>query len=334
MFIDSARITAQGGDGGRGCVSFRREKYVSRGGPNGGDGGDGGDVVLKATSSTTTLLEFRYRSIVRAKRGGHGRGKDQHGRRGEDTRFEVPAGTVVTDEDTGEVLADLAEEGQEAVVARGGLGGKGNARFKSSTHRSPRFAQSGLPGESKPLLLELRLLADVGIIGAPNAGKSSLLARISDSRPRIADYPFSTLEPVLGVVHVGDYESFVAADLPGLIEGAHQGKGLGSQFLQHVRRTRVLLHVVEMHPPEGAPADTFRSVSAELTQYDESIADKPVLVAANKIDLPGAREALAEFMRAAGLSEVYPISAATGEGVSALLQAVRGVLSREEAPVS
>ncbi|MDP6086156.1 MAG: GTPase ObgE [Nitrospinota bacterium] len=334
MFIDSARITAQGGDGGRGCVSFRREKYIPRGGPDGGDGGDGGDVALRATSSSSTLLEFRYRRIIRAKRGGHGLGKDQHGPRGEDVRFDGPAGTVVTDEDTGEALADLAEAGRETVVAHGGRGGKGNARFKSSTRRAPRFAQTGQPGESRCLLLELRLLADVGIIGAPNAGKSSLLTRISDSRPRIADYPFSTLEPVLGVVHVGDYESFVAADLPGLIEGAHRGKGLGSQFLQHVRRTRVLVHVVEMHPPEGAPADAFRGVSAELTQYDESLADKPVLVAANKIDLPGAREAMVEFMRAAGLSEVCPISAATGEGVSELLQAVRGVLSREEASVS
>ena len=330
MFIDSTRITVQGGDGGRGCVSFRREKYVPRGGPDGGDGGDGGDVILRTSSSVSTLLAFRYRRNVSAKRGGHGQGKNQHGRRGQDALVEVPIGTVVTDEDADETLADLSHEGDEAIVARGGRGGKGNSRFKSSTRRIPRIAEEGQPGEIKNLLLELRLLTDVGIIGVPNAGKSSLLAQISDSRPRIADYPFSTLEPVLGVVDLGDFKSCVAADIPGLIEGAHKGKGLGARFLQHIQRTKVLVHVVDLCPPEGEPADGFRSVSAELVRFDASLQEKPVLVAPNKIDLPEARESLPNFIEATGLKEVYPISAATGEGISQLLSAVRRALTPEE----
>ncbi|MFQ5693652.1 MAG: GTPase ObgE [Nitrospinota bacterium] len=334
MFIDSARITAHGGDGGRGCVSFRREKYVPRGGPDGGDGGHGGSVILRASTSVRTLLAFRYRRKCAAKRGAHGRGKDQHGRRGEDIVVEVPVGTVVTEEETGRVLADLAHEGEEAIVARGGRGGKGNARFKSSVRRAPRIAEEGRPGEVRSLRLELRLLADVGIIGSPNAGKSSLLARISDSRPRIADYPFSTLEPVLGLVDLGGFQSCVAADIPGLIEGAHAGKGLGSRFLQHIRRTQVLVHVVDLRPPDGTPADAFREVSAELVRFDAALGERPVLVAPNKMDLPGAREALAEFVEAAGLERVFPISAVTGEGIPALLDAVRRVLATEEVRVS
>ncbi|MBI2880252.1 MAG: GTPase ObgE [Candidatus Tectomicrobia bacterium] len=333
MLIDSARIIVQGGEGGRGCISFRREKYVPRGGPNGGDGGDGGDVILRASLSERTLLAFRYRPRVAAKRGAHGQGKDQHGRRGEDARVEVPAGTVVTDEETGEILADLVREGQEVVVARGGRGGRGNARFKSPVRRAPRIAEEGQPGEARTVLLQLRLLADVGIIGAPNAGKSSLLTRISASRPRIADYPFSTLEPVLGVVDLGEFQSCVAADLPGLIEGAHEGKGLGTRFLQHIQRTRLLVHVVDLCPPEGKPADAFRAVSVELARFDPSLAERPILVAPNKMDLPDAREALADFLAATGLQEVYPISAVTGEGIPRLLHAIRRALRPEEALV-
>ena len=258
MFIDSARITVQGGDGGRGCVSFRREKYSSRGGPDGGDGGDGGDVRLLASSSASTLLVFRNKNQIAARSGTPGRRQDQHGRKGPDTRFKVPVGTLVIDVASDEILFDLAAEGDEVVVARGGRGGSGNARFKSSTQRAPRRAGEGAPGENRLLRLELRLLADVGIVGAPNAGKSSLLARISNSTPRIADYPFSTLEPVLGVVDLGDYKSCVAADVPGLIKGAHVGKGLGSHFLRHIQRTRVLVHVVDLFPPEGGSDEKLR----------------------------------------------------------------------------
>jgi GTP-binding protein len=334
MFIDSARITAQAGDGGRGCVSFRREKYVPRGGPDGGDGGNGGDVVFRASLSVSTLLPFRYRRNVSAKSGGHGQGKDKRGHNGEKMLLEVPVGTIVTDEESHLVLCDLSQEGQMAVVARGGRGGKGNAHFKSSTRRTPRFAQSGEPGEARNLLLELRLLADVGIIGAPNAGKSSLLARISESRPRIADYPFSTLEPVLGVVDLGDYQSCVAADIPGLIEGAHEGKGLGSRFLQHIQRTKVLVHVVDLCPSDGTPEEAFRSVGEELVCYDPSLGEKPLLVAANKMDLPGAKESLESFIAATDLKEVFPISAATGQGVPELLKAIRRVLPSKEVLVS
>ncbi|MFQ5911847.1 MAG: GTPase ObgE [Nitrospinota bacterium] len=334
MFIDSARITVQGGDGGRGCISFRREKYVPRGGPDGGDGGDGGNVTLRASSSLNTLLAFRYRRQVSAERGAHGQGKEQHGRRGKDALVGVPVGTVVTDEDTGQVLADLAHEGDEVVVARGGRGGRGNSKFKSPTRRAPRIAEDGRAGESRNLLFELRLLADVGIVGAPNAGKSSLLARISASRPRIAGYPFSTLEPVLGVVDLGDFRSCVAADIPGLIEGAHEGKGLGFRFLQHILRTKVLVHVMDLCPPEGTPADNFRSVSEELVRFDASLGEKPVLIVPNKIDLPAASESLADFIAATGRKDVYPISAATGEGIAQLLKAVRRVLTRKEALIS
>jgi GTP-binding protein len=240
---------------------------------------------------------------------------------------------MVNDENSGELLADLAHEGDEFVVARGGQGGRGNARFKSSTKRAPRYAQDGLPGEENHLLLELRLLADIGLIGAPNAGKSSLLARISESRPRIADYPFSTLQPILGVVDLGDYTSCVAADIPGLIEGAHEGKGLGSQFLQHIQRTKLLVHVVDLCPPEGTPTEAYRSVAEELIRFDPVLGEKPLLIAPNKTDLPDSGPALEEFRKAAGRTEIYPISAATGEGIPALLHAVRLHLQSEEALV-
>ena len=329
MFIDSARITVQGGDGGRGCVSFRREKYSSRGGPDGGDGGDGGDVRLLASSSASTLLVFRNKNQIAARSGTPGRRQDQHGRKGPDTRFKVPVGTLVIDVASDEILFDLAAEGDEVVVARGGRGGSGNARFKSSTQRAPRRAGEGAPGENRLLRLELRLLADVGIVGAPNAGKSSLLARISNSTPRIADYPFSTLEPVLGVVDLGDYKSCVAADVPGLIKGAHVGKGLGSHFLRHIQRTRVLVHVVDLFPPEGDPMKNYGAVMAELGLFDESLLEKPVIVAANKIDLPEARHAMSNFGQPITAEEVIAISAVTGEGLSDLLRAVRRILSNK-----
>ena len=332
-FVDEARIRVEAGNGGDGCVGFRREKYIPFGGPDGGDGGDGGSIFAVADPNLNTLADFRFTRKFRAGRGQNGSGANCRGANADDLDVPMPLGTRIIDEGTEELIGELTRPGQRMKIAQGGFHGLGNTRFKSSVNRAPRQFTKGSPGDQRDLKLELSLMADVGLLGMPNAGKSTLLSQVSAARPKIADYPFTTLHPGLGVAKVDEAE-FVIADIPGLIEGAHQGKGLGSQFLQPVRRTRVLLHVVEMYPPEGAPADTFRSVSAELTQYDESIADKPVLVAANKIDPPGAREALAEFMRAAGLSEVYPISAATGEGVSALLQAVRGVLSREEAPVS
>ncbi len=329
MFIDSARITVQGGNGGRGCVSFRREKYVPRGGPDGGDGGNGGDVRMVASTSTNTLLSFRNKNHIVAGNGSPGRGKEQHGRKDENIKHKVPVGTLVLDDSTNEVLFDLAMEGDEAVVAHGGRGGRGNARFKSSTLRAPKYAEEGEPGEKRSLRLELRLLTDVGIIGAPNAGKSSLLARISNSTPHIADYPFSTLEPVLGVVQLDEFESCVAADIPGLIRGAHLGKGLGSQFLQHVQRTRVLIHVVDLFPLEGNPVKNYEAVRRELGLFDKSLLSRPVVVAANKIDLSEARDAVPNFLKSISAEEVIAISTITGEGLTELLRAVRRILSKE-----
>lgn len=327
MFIDSARITVQGGNGGRGCVSFRREKYIPRGGPDGGDGGNGGDVRMVASASTNTLLAFRNKNYLVAGNGTSGRGKEQHGRKATNMKFKVPVGTLIMDDATNEVLFDLATDGDEAVVAHGGRGGRGNARFKSSTQRAPKHAEGGEAGGKRYLRLELRLLTDVGIIGAPNAGKSSLLARISNSTPHIADYPFSTLEPILGVVRLDEFESCVAADIPGLIEGAHLGRGLGAQFLQHVQRTRVLIHVVDLFPPEGSPAKNYEAVKGELALFDKSLLERPVVIAANKIDLSEARNAIPNFMKSLTTEEVIAISTVTGEGLPDLLRAVRRILS-------
>jgi len=324
-FIDEVKIRVIAGDGGRGCISFRREKFIPRGGPNGGNGGKGGDVIALADPQLTTLLDLRYQKQYKAGRGEHGLGKDQHGKTGEDRLIKVPVGTLVRDAGTDELIGDLKEAGQQVVVAAGGRGGKGNAHFVSSTNRSPRFAQPGEPGEDKELEIELRLLADVGIIGLPNAGKSTLIAAISAVRPKIADYPFTTLVPNLGVVGYGEGKSFVVADIPGLIEGAHEGHGLGDKFLRHVTRTSVLIHLVDAsNVDEKDPLAEWRTVNRELELFDPELGKKPQIVVANKIDLPAGKnhaKLLAKKLPK-GCQPLHDISAATTDGVGALVQYV------------
>ena len=284
-FVDEAQIEVSGGHGGAGCVSFLREKYKAKGGPNGGDGGNGGDVVLEVDASMTSLLDFKYQPLLSATRGEHGRGKDQHGHGGDDIVAKVPLGTIVYDAVTGDPIADLTEVGARVVVARGGRGGRGNAYFKSSTNQAPRYSQPGLPGEERRLRLELQLVADVGLLGFPNAGKSTFISRVSAARPRIADFPFTTLVPNLGVVRVDEASTFVIADMPGLIEGAHEGHGLGHRFLRHVSRTSLLLHLLDASGMSGRdPLDDYDIINRELALYDPAVAAKPQVVAANKID--------------------------------------------------
>lgn len=326
MFIDRAKIFVKGGDGGNGVVAFRREKYVPRGGPSGGDGGKGGDVVLKVDPDLSTLMDFKYKVHYKAERGEHGQGSNKIGRSAEDLIIRVPPGTVVKDPETGEVLADLVEKDQTFVAARGGRGGRGNARFASSIHRAPDFAEKGEPGEERWILLELKLIADVGLIGFPNAGKSTLLSRMTAARPKIADYPFTTLSPNLGVVDfgVGESNSFVVADIPGLIEGAHEGAGLGHEFLRHVERTRLLIHVIDAAGLESEPVESFHIINRELSEYSKKLAEKPQIVAANKMDLPEAREnfeRIKEELEKEGF-EVLPISGATGQGVRELMHKI------------
>ena len=330
-FVDQVSIQVKAGDGGNGAVAFRREKFVERGGPSGGDGGNGGSVVLEADPQLTTLLDYRYEQHHRARNGEHGMGSDCNGAAADDLLLRVPVGTLVKDEDTGELLADLGTPGQRVVVAQGGRGGLGNMNFASSTRQTPRFAQEGKPGVERRLVLELKLLADVGLLGFPNAGKSTLISRVSRARPKVADYPFTTLIPNLGVVPYKDGTSFVMADIPGLIEGAAEGAGLGHQFLRHVERTRVLVHLVDMAAPgeERSPMRDYEILNAELARYSPELASKPQLVAPSKMDLTEAKERLPAFR--AALAErgipVFPISAATGEGVGALLDAIAQVLS-------
>ena len=324
MFIDEAKIFVQAGDGGRGCVSFRREKFVPKGGPDGGDGGKGGDIVLQADRNLSTLLDFRYKRHYSAGRGEHGRGSDQKGRDGSDSVIRVPRGTVVRSADSREVLADLVGHEQRFIAARGGRGGRGNARFKSPTNQAPRHAEPGESGETRWLSLELKLLADVGLMGLPNAGKSTLLARISAARPKIAPYPFTTLVPQLGIIRLRDDRSCVAADIPGLIEGAHEGKGLGHQFLRHIERTRLLIHLVDMSPGEDDPLMNFETVNRELLAYGSQLAEKRQLVVATKMDVPSAKQAWERFqpaMASRGL-RVLAISAVTGEGIGTLLDEI------------
>lgn len=326
MFIDRARIYVKAGDGGNGCVAFRREKFVPKGGPSGGDGGRGGNVILRADPHLNTLLAFRYRRVYRAGRGAHGEGSGRTGKSGQDAVVGVPLGTTVYDEATGQQIADLTRAGQEVVVARGGRGGRGNAHFATPTHRTPREAEPGEKGEERWLRLELRLIADVGLVGLPNAGKSSLLARISAARPKIADYPFTTTEPVLGVVPLPPAGGIVVADIPGLIEGAHRGAGLGHEFLRHIERTRVLVHVVDLSRPD--PLADLAVVEHELEHYAPSLVRRPSLVAGNKRDLPEGRDrwpAVAAALRARG-RRVVGISAATGEGIPQLVQAMAELL--------
>ena len=324
-FIDETKIHVIAGDGGRGCVSFRREKFVRRGPPDGGNGGAGGDVIAEADSQLTTLLDLRYQKLVKGGRGGNGSSSDCHGRRGEDRVIKVPVGTIIRDSVTGEVLADLEKAGERMVIAAGGRGGKGNAHFGSSTNRSPRYAQPGEPGQERELAIELRLLADVGIIGLPNAGKSTLIATISAVRPKIADYPFTTLVPNLGVVGYGDGQSFVVADIPGLIEGAHEGHGLGHKFLRHVLRTKLLIHLIDASKIDSDdPLADWKTVNRELALFDADLAEKPQIVVANKIDLPEGRENAKLLARKLPkeFRPLYAISGATTEGVQKLVQTV------------
>jgi GTP-binding protein len=322
-FIDEATITVQSGDGGRGCVSFRREKFVPRGGPDGGDGGKGGDVILVATLRKRTLQQFQFKRQFKAPNGGHGQGKQKTGRNGEDLVIELPPGTLVSDAEDGTLLKDLTTAGERYVVARGGRGGLGNARFKSSTNRAPRHAQPGESGEFFTLKLELKLLADVGLVGLPNAGKSTLIRAISSARPKVGDYPFTTLTPSLGVVTTEWSEPFVVADIPGLIEGAHQGSGLGDRFLRHIERTRVLVHLIDaagIDPHD--PLAGFDTVQNELTRYNPALAAKPCLVVLNKIDLPGTADRVRIFKECAPVPDIQAISAQTTEGLETMLSKI------------
>lgn len=328
MLVDRARIWVKAGDGGNGSASFRREKYVPRGGPDGGDGGRGGSVYIRAKANLTSLLPFQYTSRFKAENGGPGRSQQRHGKTGKDRYVDVPPGTIIWDDESDEILVDLTEPDDTALIARGGKGGLGNVHFKTSTHQAPRIAELGEPGGERWLRLELRMIADVGLVGLPNAGKSTLLSAASAAKPKIADYPFTTLEPMLGVVQIGglDGQTFIMADIPGLISGAAQGVGLGLEFLRHVRRTRVLVHVLDASGgPEGRdPLVDFDAVNAELGAYEEDLLVKPMLVALNKVDLSEAQQnldALRRTLEARGY-ETYPISAATGEGTRELLQAV------------
>ncbi len=336
VFIDKARINVKAGDGGAGCSAFRREKYVPHGGPSGGDGGQGGDVILVVDSSQRTLLDFQYQRHFKAERGVHGQGSTKHGANGAGLVVKVPPGTVIRDAGTGEFLGDLVDEGQRLVVARGGRGGRGNARFATSTNQAPTMAEKGEPGEERWIELELKLLADIGLVGFPNAGKSSLLARVSAAKPKVADYPFTTLSPNLGVVQAPDGRSFVLADIPGLIEGAHEGVGLGHDFLKHIERCRLLIHVIDLSAADGRePIEGFEAINHELNLYNPELAGRPQMVALNKIDLPEARERLeqtVEELRARGYP-VYTISAATGEGVDQLVFAAADFLVRLPVPV-
>jgi len=324
-FIDETKIRVIAGDGGPGCVSFHRAKFVRRGPPDGGNGGHGGDVVAVADAQLTTLLDLRYRKECKASPGRRGADADCHGRRGEDYLIKVPVGTLIRDAATGELLADLKTPGERAIVAAGGRGGKGNAHFASSTNRSPHYAQPGEPGAERELEIELRLLADVGIIGLPNAGKSTLISVISAVRPKIADYPFTTLVPNLGVVRYGEGKSFVVADIPGLIEGAHQGHGLGDKFLRHVMRTRLLIHLLDASQiDEKAPMAAWKTINRELEMFDSELGDKPQIVVANKVDLPEGRQKAKLLARKLpkAFRPLHLISAATTEGVQALVQLV------------
>ena len=321
LFLDEARILVKAGDGGNGCLAFRREKYVPRGGPSGGDGGHGGDVVLVGTENQNTLLQFSYNPEHKAERGRHGEGSNRTGHDGQTIEVAVPVGTVVYDEMTGERLFDFTEAGQRFIAARGGRGGRGNARFVSSTHQAPTEHEDGRPGEERRLRLELKLLADVGLVGFPNAGKSTLISRISAAKPKIANYPFTTLEPNLGVVQVDNYKTFVVADIPGLIEGAHTGAGLGIQFLRHIERTRLLAHLVDVSEMSGRdPVRDFEIVIQELASFSEDLANKPMIVVATKMDAaqdPERVECLRQVAAERGLP-FFEISSATGEGIDAL----------------
>ncbi len=333
-FIDEAKIYVKSGNGGNGCVSFRREKYVPRGGPNGGDGGKGGDVVIKASARCSTLLDLKFRQHHVAKNGGRGEGSNKSGRNSPDVEVIVPVGTLVKDVETGEILADITADGQKFIVARGGDGGKGNARYATSTNRAPRYAQDGFAGEEKRIELELKLLADVGIIGQPNAGKSTFISKISAAKPKIAAYPFTTLKPNLGVVKIDNFETFVIADIPGLIRGAHSGQGLGMKFLRHIERTTLLLHILDISEnSHGTAWENFESTNEELALFSPALMEKPQIVALNKIDLTVTKERMKQeigIFREHGI-KLFPVSAVTGEGIDVLMKEIVETLKTRKA---
>jgi GTP-binding protein len=328
MFIDETTIRIKAGDGGNGCLAFRREKFVPRGGPSGGDGGKGGDIIMESSERHNTLVHFRFNPEYKAERGRHGEGSNKTGREGVDILLKVPVGTIVYDADSGDIVHDFSSPDDRIVIARGGRGGRGNARFKTSTHQAPREHEEGRPGEERTLRLELKLLADVGLVGYPNVGKSTLISRISAARPKIADYPFTTLEPNLGVVAVGDAPhemSFVVADIPGLIEGAHQGAGLGTQFLRHIERTRLLVHLVDISDSSGRPdpVKDFEVIMGELESFGAGLKTKPMILVASKSDVANKTKLtkLKRYAKSHNL-ELFPISAVTGEGVEKLKYAI------------
>jgi GTP-binding protein len=334
MFVDKLKITVQGGKGGNGCVSFRREKFVPRGGPDGGNGANGGAGVLRVDPSVPTLLDLRYHPLQRAAKGVNGKGKDQHGRRGEDKIVPVPPGTIVIDDETGEILADLVDDGDEFIAARGGHGGKGNAALAGIRNRLPRFAEKGSPGEERTLRLELKIIADIAIVGLPNSGKSTLLSQITAANPRIDSYPFTTLSPNLGVVDAEDYTRYVVADIPGLIEGAHEGVGLGHDFLRHIERTKILVFLLDAGSSD--PAEDYSTLCNELRLHDEALMEKRRIIVANKMDLPEAEENWAQSR--ASLEQdgapIAEISALKGEGLEKLIQLMTDAVEkkREESP--
>lgn len=339
MFIDEAKIRIKAGDGGNGCMAFRREKFVPRGGPSGGDGGHGGDILMTSSLSHNTLVHFRFNPEHKSERGEHGMGSNMSGHSGEHLILQVPVGTLVYDEDTGELVHDFTRPNETVVVARGGRGGRGNQHFATSTHQAPREHELGRPGEERHLRLELRLLADAGLVGYPNVGKSTLISRLSAARPKIANYAFTTLEPNLGVVKVGDFpheQSFTIADLPGLIEGAHLGAGLGTQFLKHIERTSVIVHLIDVSDASGRPdpVEDYKVITEELRSFDPSLPERPTLLVASKADVanPDKLKKLSTYAKRRKMA-LYPISAVTGEGVDALKYAIAKVVA-EHRPAS
>lgn len=333
MFIDVAKIYLKAGKGGDGAVAFRREKYEPSGGPYGGDGGDGGNIILQGDEGIRTLMDFRYKRSYKAENGENGRTKKQYGRKGQDLILKVPVGTIVKDAETGKVIVDIKEHNQRFIIAKGGKGGKGNAKFATPTRQAPRFAEPGRKGEERTVILELKLLADVGLVGFPNVGKSTILSILSDAKPKIANYHFTTLKPNLGVVRIDTEQSFVIADIPGLIEGAHKGAGLGLDFLRHIERTRVLVHVLDSSGQEGRnPIEDFYKINDELYKYNEKLKEKKQIIVPNKIDLPESKEWLVkikEEFEPKGY-EIYPISAATGEGIEKLKYAMWEMINKTE----
>jgi len=322
-FFDETFISVQSGNGGRGCVSFRREKFIPRGGPDGGDGGKGGDVILKSTSQRRTLYPFRFKRDFKAKNGGHGQGRQKTGKNGEDLIIEIPPGTLIKDGETDDLIKDFTQPGESFIVAKGGRGGQGNYRFKTSTHRAPRFAQPGEPGQFLKLKLELKLIADVGLIGLPNAGKSTLISAISSATPKIADYPFTTLTPILGVVQTGWGKPFVVADIPGLIEGAHKGAGLGIRFLRHIERTHILVHLIDTSTIDPQdPLAGYETINAELAGYSPQLVKKHQILVLNKMDLPGTDQTAKILQEMIKDREVLLISAVTRQGVDQLISRI------------